>query len=216
MPGSSSALVPRRGASCRRRRSAHASGRVPNPLEELGVLLVRQRIAPFDEIEAEAVQPLGDQQLVLQRKADPFALAAVAERGVVDLDPPHGRLGNFHNGGELRNENSPKTTGLRAGNCPLSDGARALTAAPPRPIIATSPTGTEQVPQGTHGGDGLLIVTSSLDTLTVFASRELFEMLTFRGIAHSRSVNCPRHADRIASRKSILLNGLQPYFDHSK
>ena len=62
---------------------------IPHALKKLRVLFVRQRIAPFDEIEAEAVQPLGDQQLVLQRKADPFALAAVAKRGVVDLNPAH-------------------------------------------------------------------------------------------------------------------------------
>ncbi len=59
-------------------------------LEVLGVLLVRQRIAPFDEVEAQLVEPLGDQQLVLQRKVDAFALAAVAERRVVDLDATHG------------------------------------------------------------------------------------------------------------------------------
>ena len=48
-------------------------------LEILCVLLVRRRIAPFDVIEAEAIEPLGNQQLVLQREVDAFALAAVAK-----------------------------------------------------------------------------------------------------------------------------------------
>ena len=50
---------------------------------------LRQRIAPFDVVEAQLVEPLGDQQLVLQREADAFALAAVAKRRVVDLDGRH-------------------------------------------------------------------------------------------------------------------------------
>ena len=66
------------------------SGDLPHALEELGVLVVRERIAPFDEVEAQFVQPLSHQQLVLQREADALALAAVAERGVVDLNATHG------------------------------------------------------------------------------------------------------------------------------
>ena len=60
-----------------------------DPLKELGVLRVRERVAAFDEIEAELVEPPGDEQLVLQREVDAFALGAVAERGVVDLDLSH-------------------------------------------------------------------------------------------------------------------------------
>jgi len=58
-------------------------------LKELGVFVIRQGIAPFDVIEAQAVELLGDQQFVLQREADAFALAAVAEGRVVDLNPTH-------------------------------------------------------------------------------------------------------------------------------
>ncbi len=58
-------------------------------LEVLGVFLVREGITPFDEVEAQAVEPCRDQQLVLERKADALALAAVAQRGVVDLDAWH-------------------------------------------------------------------------------------------------------------------------------
>ena len=46
-----------------------------HPLKELGVLRVRERIATFDVIEAQLVEPAGDEQLVLQREADAFALA---------------------------------------------------------------------------------------------------------------------------------------------
>ncbi len=89
IPGSWSGLTPLRRVmpkaqtwACLRFSSWHA-------LEELGVLFVRQGIAPFDEIEAQLVEPLSDQQLILQREVDPFALAAVAERRVVDLDAAH-------------------------------------------------------------------------------------------------------------------------------
>jgi hypothetical protein len=62
------------------------SGNSRHALKVLGVLLVGERVAAFDEVEAHLVQPLGDLQLVLQRKAHAFALGAVAEGGVVDLD----------------------------------------------------------------------------------------------------------------------------------
>ena len=78
-----------RAPSCRDRRPAftplaagHAERAQPavlerlggHPLEELGVLLVRERVAAFDEIEAQLVEPPGDEQLVLQREVDAFAL----------------------------------------------------------------------------------------------------------------------------------------------
>ena len=64
-----------------------------DPLKELGVLRIRERIAALDEIEAELVEPAGDEQLVLQREVDAFALGAVAERRVVELDLGHACLG---------------------------------------------------------------------------------------------------------------------------
>ena len=63
---------------------------VGDALEILGVFRIRQGIAPFDEVEPELVELGGDRKLVLEREVDPFALAAVAERRVVDLDAGHG------------------------------------------------------------------------------------------------------------------------------
>ena len=62
---------------------------VGDALEILGVFRVREGIAPLDEVEPELVELGGDGQLVLEREVDPFALAAVAERRVVDLDACH-------------------------------------------------------------------------------------------------------------------------------
>ena len=59
--------------------------RLLDELEILGVLLVRSGEAPFDEIEAEVVEHLRDEELVLHGEVDPFALGAVAEGGVVEL-----------------------------------------------------------------------------------------------------------------------------------
>ena len=81
--------------------TGHAEGTNPavlkglggDPLEKLGVLGVREGIAALDEIEAQLVEPAGDEQLVLQREIDAFALGPVAERGVVELDPGHAGLG---------------------------------------------------------------------------------------------------------------------------
>ena len=44
----------------------------------LEVLLVRERISSLDVVHAHLRQPLGDLQLVLERKADTLALRAVA------------------------------------------------------------------------------------------------------------------------------------------
>ncbi len=60
-------------------------------LEVFAILVVRGRIAAFDVIEAEAVEPLGQGEFVLEREADALALGAVAKRGVVDFDAWHGR-----------------------------------------------------------------------------------------------------------------------------
>jgi len=48
---------------------------LPDSLEVLAVLLVRGRIAPLDIVEAEAVEPLAQKELVLERETDPFAWA---------------------------------------------------------------------------------------------------------------------------------------------
>src|SRR5439155_19673046 len=58
-------------------------------LEILEILRVRQRVTALDEIDAQLIQPLGDEQLVLKGEVDAFPLAAVAERGVVDRDAGH-------------------------------------------------------------------------------------------------------------------------------
>ena len=70
------------------------SGCGGEPLEELGVLRIRERVAALDEIEAQLVEPPRDEHLVLQREVDPLALGAVAERRVVKLDLGHACLGN--------------------------------------------------------------------------------------------------------------------------
>src|SRR5262249_31580489 len=56
-----------------------------------GILRVARGIAPFDEIDADLIEALGNLQLVLQRQAHAFPLRAVAEGGVVDLDASHVR-----------------------------------------------------------------------------------------------------------------------------
>ena len=58
--------------------------------EEGNVLLVRERETPLDVVESHVVEPLGDGQLVVEREADAFALRAIAEGGVVQLDPTRG------------------------------------------------------------------------------------------------------------------------------
>ena len=55
-----------------------------------GVLGVGERIAPLDIVEARLVEPGRDQQLVLEREIHPLALAAVAQRRVVNEDSCHG------------------------------------------------------------------------------------------------------------------------------
>ncbi len=77
----------------RRFAARHAEGhdlrvlerQIGHALEVLGIFLVGKRIAAFDEVETQLVELGRDQQLVLQRKVDPLALAAVAKRRVVDL-----------------------------------------------------------------------------------------------------------------------------------
>ena len=44
-----------------------------DPLEVLGILFIRGRVAALDIVETEAIQPLGDGQLVLQEKLMPSA-----------------------------------------------------------------------------------------------------------------------------------------------
>src|SRR5437867_3286175 len=60
--------------------------------EELLVARVRARPAALDVVDAEVVEPLGDAQLVLEREGNVLGLRPVAQRRVVELDPPHGRV----------------------------------------------------------------------------------------------------------------------------
>ena len=66
-------------------------GLLGDPLEVVGVLRVRRRIAPLDVVEAEAIQPPRQQELVLEGETDSLALGAVAQGRVVDLNSTHGR-----------------------------------------------------------------------------------------------------------------------------
>src|SRR5262249_30790866 len=58
-------------------------------LKVLEVLRVRERVAALDEIDAEFVELARDQQLVFEREVPPLALAAVAERRVVNENAGH-------------------------------------------------------------------------------------------------------------------------------
>ncbi len=62
---------------------------VADPLEVLAILVVGGRVPPLDEVEAQRVEPLGQQQFVLEREADAFGLGPVAKGRVVDLNPTH-------------------------------------------------------------------------------------------------------------------------------
>jgi len=59
---------------------------VSRSLEELFVLRIRQRISTLDVVKAELVQLSGNQQLVLKREVDAFALTAVSKCCVVCLN----------------------------------------------------------------------------------------------------------------------------------
>jgi hypothetical protein len=49
-----------------------------NLFEELHLFRIRRRVASFDVVHAQLVQPSGDCELVLQGEADPFGLHSVA------------------------------------------------------------------------------------------------------------------------------------------
>src|SRR5947209_3472168 len=53
--------------------------------KELGIFRVRAGEAAFDEVDAELVELLDDEQLVFERKRDPLHLRAITQRGVVEL-----------------------------------------------------------------------------------------------------------------------------------
>src|SRR6188472_1350887 len=59
---------------------------IATALEEFGVLRVGAGPAALDEGHPEAVEPLGDAQLVVAAERDPLALGSVAQGGVVELD----------------------------------------------------------------------------------------------------------------------------------
>src|SRR5260370_3829154 len=60
-------------------------------LKILKVLWVRERIAAFNEVDAQLIEATRNEQLVLKRKVDTLALAAVAKRRVVDLNACHSK-----------------------------------------------------------------------------------------------------------------------------
>ena len=93
---SSAAATPLRRVMPKAATLAWLQRQLADLLEILEVLGVGERIAALDEIDAQFVEPAGDEQLVLQREVDAFALAAVAQRGVVDVDACH----NFGSGVE--------------------------------------------------------------------------------------------------------------------
>src|SRR5262245_32996728 len=55
-------------------------------LKILEVFRIGEGIAALDEIDPQFVEPLRDEQLVLQREVNAFPLTAVAKGSVVDLD----------------------------------------------------------------------------------------------------------------------------------
>src|SRR5437773_1926957 len=87
-----------RGAHARQRAVAVGPEAIDGA-EKLLVAWVRTRPAALDVVDAEVVEPLGDAQLVLEREGDVLGLRPVAQRRVVDLDPPHGRFSDAGVGG---------------------------------------------------------------------------------------------------------------------
>src|SRR5262249_1627391 len=61
--------------------------------EELRVARIRAGPPALDVVDAELVERLGDAQLVVEREADVLGLRAVAQGGVVELDPSHQAAG---------------------------------------------------------------------------------------------------------------------------
>jgi hypothetical protein len=66
-------------------RSSSLGARAKN-WSSLGLEPVGAGPAALDEVHAEAVELLGDAQLVVHREGDALQLGAVAQRGVVDVD----------------------------------------------------------------------------------------------------------------------------------
>src|SRR5262249_6403057 len=72
--------------------SSHAEGgdfrmlerQLANFLEIFRILRIRKRVSAFDEVNAHLVEPLRQQQFVLEREVHALALAAVAQSRVVD------------------------------------------------------------------------------------------------------------------------------------
>src|SRR5690606_19185900 len=62
---------------------------IADTLKILDIFRIREWIPALDEVESQLVELLGNQQLVLQREVDAFALTAVAQGGVVKLNAGH-------------------------------------------------------------------------------------------------------------------------------
>ena len=85
-PASSSARDARVAGAAERAHACPLQAFLAHRDEELRVLRVRARPAALDVVDAELVQLPRDRELVVERQRDAGALAAVAERGVVDRD----------------------------------------------------------------------------------------------------------------------------------
>ena len=77
-------------------------------LKELEVLWVGTRPSPFDVVDAQFVQLLGDSNFILNRKRDVFCLRPIAKCGVVD----------FYRIGMIQNENLLNSTTIQ---CTIND-----------------------------------------------------------------------------------------------
>jgi hypothetical protein len=74
----------------KRRDAGMAPFDIARLLEELGVLWIREGPAPFDEIDTESVEALGDAKLVSHGVRDTLTLRSIPQRRVVNLYPAAG------------------------------------------------------------------------------------------------------------------------------
>ena len=58
----------------------------PGPIEELFVTRVRAGVAALDVVDAQLVELARDLELIVEREGESFALDAVAESGVVEVE----------------------------------------------------------------------------------------------------------------------------------
>ena len=98
--------------------------------EEFNVLGIGAGPAALDKVNAKGVEPFGNAQLVLDGEADAFALAAIAQGRIVNLDVGfHRRVAAFISGRRLRRPARPERFSALAEGRPTG-----------RPIIVTHST----------------------------------------------------------------------------